>query len=49
MKYLEALHWKRRNQGLIGSDDNGFVVSDLFIVPSNPVDRDNFSRQYFLS
>lgn len=27
MKYLEALHWKRRNQGFIGSDDNGFVVS----------------------
>ena len=35
MKYLEALHWKRRNQGLIGSDDNGFGKSGTLALASD--------------
>lgn len=50
MTYEAALLWKEQNLKLIGtSDEKGFVVSDLFIVPSNPTDRDVFLRQYLFT
>lgn len=50
MTYSQAQQWRENNLGLIGTiDKKGFVVSDLFIVPSDSVDRDVFLRNYLFS
>ena len=50
MIYTEATKWRESHLHLIGTTDKkGFVVSDLFIVPTNPKDRDTFLRNYLLS
>lgn len=50
MTYSQAQQWRENNLNLIGTiDKKGFVVSDLFIVPSNPADRDVFLRNYLFS
>lgn len=50
MTYLEALQWRNEHKSLIGTtDDKGFIVSDLFIVPSDSKNRDLYFREYLLS
>lgn len=50
MTYTEAIQWRENNKNLIGTtDEKGFIVSDLFVVPANPNDRDIFLRNYLFS
>lgn len=49
MTYEEAVIWRNDNLTRIGGiDDKGFVVNDLFIVPTSDIDRDKFFRTYLL-
>ena len=50
MTYTEAVKWRQENLDRIGTiDQKGFVVSDLFIVPSDPVKQDLFLRTYLFT
>ena len=50
MTYSDAKKWRQDNLHLIGTtDQKGFVVSDLIIVPAYPKDRDVFFRNYLFA
>lgn len=50
MTYSEAVKWRSQHLEIIGTvDQKGFVVSDLFIVPSDPVKQNSFLRTYLFS
>ena len=50
MTYTEAVKWRDEHIEIIGTvDQKGFVVSDLFIVPSDPVKQNMFLRTYLFS
>lgn len=50
MTYTDAVNWREEHKNLIGTtDEKGFFVSDLFIVPSNSKNRDVFFRSYLLT
>ena len=50
MTYNDAVIWSNNNLDRIGKvDEKGFVVNDLFIVPSSELDRDAFFRAYLFS
>ena len=47
MTYAEAAKWREENLDRVGStDEKGFIVDDLLIVPAENPDRDNFLSQY---
>lgn len=49
MTYLEAQKWREKNLSRIGStDEKGFVVDELLIVPSDDDARDAFFKQYII-
>ena len=50
MKYNDAKQWIESNKQIKGTrDSKGFVITDLFIVPSEPKDRDVFLQNYLYS
>ena len=51
MKYSETLQWIETHKDLIGPVDEkeGFIVSDLLIVPTNFQNQDDFLRNYLLT
>lgn len=50
MNYSQAQIAVRNNQHLIGTiNEKGFEVSDIIIVPSNPILRDQFIRHFLMS
>lgn len=50
MTYPEAVKWREEHLTIIGTvDQKGFVVSDLFIVPSDPVKQNTFLRTYLFT
>lgn len=50
MTYPEAVKWREEHIDIIGTvDQKGFVVSDLFIVPSDSVKQNTFLRTYLFT
>ena len=50
MTYTDAVKWRDEHIGIVDTvDQKGFVVSDLFIVPSDPVKQKTFLRTYLFS
>lgn len=50
MTYPEAVKWREEHLTIIGTvDQKGFVVSDLFIVPSDPVKQNTFLRTFLFT
>ena len=49
MKYEEAIKLRNKNLNLIGTtDDKGFIIGEILIVPSNENLRNDFFVKYLL-
>lgn len=49
MKYEEAIKLRNKNLNLIGTtDDKGFIIGEILIVPSNEKLRNDFFVKYLL-
>ena len=47
MRYKDALDFSEKNQSLKGTvDENGFLIGDIVIVPSDRTKRDSFLQNY---
>ena len=50
MTYNEAINLKNDNIRLIGStDEKGFTIGDIVILPTNDKEQELFFKQYLLS
>ena len=49
MKYEEAIKLRNKNLNLIGTtDDKGFIIGEILIVPTNEKLRNDYFAKYLL-